>query len=248
MGVARLLAKIWVLVCLFAGAHAVFALLQNGGDTSVLLPQSVAAVALFTAMGLLFVTGYGASYCGFHKNQAPDGRHRFLAPPSFNDVVLYAFAALSFAVQVWFAPGHVSGPVIEAVEKALTFAVPGHRVLVDRLGQCGLDGGRVFASSFAWLLALIYAASALSRLHHAAKAIHRDRLLWPQRFGPVALAAIIGIVAVVAVQAVFVGSALAIVPCSLIAGLTGNLVIGLAPLVLAYLVVAAMAALLASGK
>ena len=61
MGIARLLAKGWIVFCLFAGAHA----LRLASMSGVPLQTSSFAIgvcaALFIAMGLLFVGGFGAS-------------------------------------------------------------------------------------------------------------------------------------------------------------------------------------------
>ena len=54
-------------------------------------------------------------------------------------------------------------------------------------------------------------------------------------------------VAVVGIQFLFVGSAYPWFHCSAFADITGALLIGLAPLMLAYLIVAALASLLASS-
>ena len=61
MGIARLLAKGWIIFCLFAGAHALRFALMSG----LPLPSSLFAIGicvlLFMAMGLLFVGGFGVS-------------------------------------------------------------------------------------------------------------------------------------------------------------------------------------------
>jgi hypothetical protein len=62
------------------------------------------------------------------------------------------------------------------------------------------------------------------------------------------VAAVLGIAAVLAIQCVFVGSAWTLLPCSVLASMPGALLIGLAPLLLSYLIFAALAALLASGS
>jgi len=249
MGVSRLLAKVWLLACLFAGAHSLRFALQAGGDPEVVGPQVLIAVSLFAAMGLLFVGGYSVSKDAFHTRAAALFKVR-RAPhsmPLFNDLVFMAFVIASFVEQVWYAPGHVTGRLTDAVEDALYFVVPGHRVVVDRLGDCALDGGRVFASSFAWLLAIVFAASAISRLKQTSDAMRIDRVLHPQSLSPTALAAVLGVTTVFAVQCIFVGSALSLLPCSAYAGLPGAILIGFAPLAFAYLVYAALAALMASG-
>jgi len=62
MGIARLLAKGWVVFCLFAGAHALRIALASGlGLASSALAIGI-CVILFVAMGLLFVGGFGV--CG----------------------------------------------------------------------------------------------------------------------------------------------------------------------------------------
>lgn len=247
MGVSRLLAKGWVVTCLFAGAHALRTAILNGVGPAVL--QVLAAVLLFAAMGLLFVGGYGVSRDAFHARATaifkPGKTPRTM--PMFNDVVFLVFAALSFVVQVWYAPRHLSGPVTDAVENALYFAIPGNAQMIERLSECAVDGGRVFAASASWLLALIFAASAISRLKQTADAMRVDRMLHPQSLSPLGLAAVLGIVAVVGVQCLFVGAPLTLLPCSTFIGLPGELLIGFAPLVFAYVVYAALAALLASG-
>jgi len=249
MGVSRLLAKAWIVTCLFAGAHALRFALLNGGDPWVAASPVLVAMGLFAAMGLLFVGGYGVSKEVFHQRANPvfkvDQPHPM---PWFNDLVFVVFAGLSFADQVWYAPQHLSGPITDAFERALYFAVPGHAVVIGRLGDCGLDGGRVLASSFAWLLALVFAASAISRLKQTADAVRIDRLLHPQSLSPMGLAAVLGIIAVAGIQCLFVGSPLTLLSCSAYAGLPGAMLIGLAPLVFAYSVFAALAALLAGGS
>ena len=69
MGIARLLAKGWIIFCLFAGAHALrLALLQGMPLDSSLLGIGICAL-LFTAMGLLFIGGFGVSAA--HVSGAP---------------------------------------------------------------------------------------------------------------------------------------------------------------------------------
>jgi len=244
------LAKFWLLTCLFAGAHSLRYAVQAGGDPQEAGTQVLVAVSLFAAMGLLFVGGYGVSKDAFHTRVAAFFKVR-RAPrtmPLFNDLVFVVFVIASFAVQVWYAPSHVTGRLTDAVEGALYFAIPGHAVVVDRLGDCAIDGGRVFASSFAWLLAIVFAGSAISRIKQTSAAMRIDRALHPQSLSPTALAAVLGVTTVFAIQGLFVGSALSLVPCSVYAGLPGAMLIGFAPLAFAYLVYAALAALLASGS
>jgi len=249
MGAARLLAKGWLLVCLFVGAHALRFAVMAGGDVKIVIPQVLIALALFAAMGLLFVGGYGASSDGFHHHTATIKERKLaIARPAFNDVVLFAFAALSFVDQVWYAPLHLGGAVTEGLERAVSYAVPGNAVVAERLNACSLDGGRIFASSFTWLLAIIFAASSVSRLRQAAEAVRLDRVLHPQSLSLTALAAALGIVAIIGIQCLFVGSVLTLLPCSAFTGIPGALLTGLGPLMLAYVIYAALAILLASGN
>lgn len=249
MGAARLLAKGWVLLCLFAGAHALRFAIQGGGELAVVIPQVLIAVALFAAMGLLFVGGYGASSDSFQHHTATIRQRKFaVARPDFDDVILYLFAALSFANQTWWAPLHISGPLSEGLMRAIAVVVPGHDVIADRLGTCSIDGGRVFASAFAWLLATVFACSAISRLRQAADAVRLDRILHPQGLGLTALAAALGLIAIIGVQCLFVGTVLTALPCSVFASIPGDILIGLGPLLLAYVIYASLAVLLASGS
>ncbi len=247
MGAARLLAKGWVVFCLFAGAHALRNTIAAGGWDN--LPQIVLVIGcmlLFTAMGLLFAAGFGIS-------GGPGGlawlkslrTHNFL--PNFDDWVFLGFVLLSFLNQILFAPEHVTGGVTLALEKFIEFTIPGQRAFERGMIPCGLDGGRLFASSFAWLAAIIYLASAWSRLKLQAGLIRLQRVRQPELLGPTVLASVLGVVAVSGIQLLFVGSAYDWLPCSAFADITGAILAGLAPLMLAYVIVAALVALLASG-
>ena len=109
-------------------------------------------VVLFGAMGLLFIAGYGVSAApGSGSLLARLRPHHIL--PGFNELVFIGFALASFIVQTIYLPHHVQGGILGALQSAIGFAVPGQGRLGFALGACGLDGGRVFASSFAWLLA-----------------------------------------------------------------------------------------------
>jgi hypothetical protein len=203
-------------------------------------------VLLFGAMGLLFAGGFGVSV-GVPKStfKAKQGLGHYM--PGFNELVFLIFLCLSFICQVWFAPLHLEGGVVGPLEQAIYFAVPGQRMLVQSLDSCSLDGGRIFAAAFAWLLAIIYLASACSRLKLQAGIIRLERNTRPEGLGPSIRAFCLGMTAVVGVQFLFVGSAYPWINCSAFDDITGELLIGLAPLMLAYLVVAALATLLASS-
>jgi hypothetical protein len=247
MGIARLLAKGWIIFCLFAGAHALrIALLSGAALQSALAAIGICAI-LFIAMGLLFVGGFGVSAAHVHgtpwiKRFKP---HHLI--PGFNEAVFLIFVVLSFLNQAFVAPAYIDRGGAGALEKAVYFLVPGQRALVTSLEACNMDGGRPFAAALAWLLALIYLASTSSRLRLQAGLIRLEAEGRPQALGPTLRAFLFGIVAVVGIQFLFVGSAYPWLNCSAFADVTGALLIGLAPLMLAYLIVAALASLLASA-
>jgi hypothetical protein len=248
MGIARLLAKGWILFCVVAGGHALRFALASG----LPLPSSVFAIGvcvlLFMAMGLLFVGGFGVSGGMPHDGVPLMAR---LKPrdfiPGFNESVFLLFVALSFCNQAMVAQETIPPGAAGALDTAIFFAVPGQRALVWALASCSMDGGRVFASAFAWLLATIYLASAVSRIKLQAGLIRLEQAARPGSLGLAVRAFLFGLVAVVGIQFLFLGSALPWLGCSAFADITGALLTGLAPLMLAYLIVAAMASLLASA-
>lgn len=247
MGIARLLAKGWIIFCLFAGAHALrFSLISGAALQSSFAAVGICAL-LFMAMGLLFVGGFGVSAA--HVSGTPWIKrfkpHHLI--PGFNEGVFFAFVVLSFLNQAFVAPLAMTRSAGSALQNAIYFIVPGQRTLVTALEGCTMDGGRVFAAAFAWLLAVIYLASAASRLRLQAGLIRLEAGERPQPLGPTLRAFLFGIVAVVGIQFLFVGSAYPWLNCSAFADVTGALLIGLAPLMLAYLIVAALASLLASA-
>ena len=77
MGIARLLAKGWIIFCLFAGAHALRIALAPAAWPlgSSLLGIGICAL-LFMAMGLLFVGGFGVSagHCPARPGSSASGR------------------------------------------------------------------------------------------------------------------------------------------------------------------------------
>ncbi|HWC62026.1 MAG TPA: hypothetical protein VG501_00280 [Rhizomicrobium sp.] len=245
MGIARLLAKAWVVFCVFAGAHALRIALASG----LPLPSTAFAISicvlLFAAMGLLFAGGFGVSGIAGMPISARLKPAHWL--PGFNEIVFVIFLGLSFVTQVVFAPQVVGGGLSGALEAAIYFAVPGQRALVYSLSVCSMDGGRVFAAAFTWLLSVIYLASAASRLKLAAGIMRLERSTRPEILGPTLRAFLLGIVAVVGIQFLFVGSAYPWFACSAYTDITGALLIGLFPLMLSYLIVAALASLLAAS-
>jgi hypothetical protein len=243
MGVARLLAKGWVVFCLYAGAHALARALGANVPPIQAAQQIGVCTLLFGAMGLLFIGGYGVS-----ASHVPPLLAR-LKPqhlwPGFNEIVFAAFAAASFFMQVVYAPSHLTGPTATAIQGAIHFASPGQRVLESALGTCALDGGRVLSSAFAWLLAFVFLGSAISRVRLAAGIVRLERKLRPEALGPTALAVIVFFAAIAGFQMLYIGSFYPLVPCQALAGVPGSVLIGIGPLMLAYLMNAALTDLLA---
>ena len=61
MGAARLLAKGWVLFCVYGGGLALVRALAAGAPAAETAWTISVCVVLFGAMGLLFISGYGLS-------------------------------------------------------------------------------------------------------------------------------------------------------------------------------------------
>ena len=246
MGIARLLAKGWLLFCIVAGGHALHLALASGMGLAPALFAIGICVVLFAAMGLLFVGGFGVSG-GLPGTPLITWLrpHHFL--PGFNEIVFMIFVALSFALQVAIAADVMALPAVHQLEAAMYFAVPGQHALVRALGNCNVDGGRILTSAFTWMLAIIYLASALSRLKLQAGVIRLEMAGKPEIFGPSMRALLFGIVAVIGIQFLYLGSAFPLLGCSAYADITGALLMSLAPLMLAYVIVAALASLLAAA-
>ncbi|MES2472972.1 MAG: hypothetical protein V4601_09065 [Pseudomonadota bacterium] len=245
MGIARLLAKGWIVFCLFAGAHAIRLALMAGVPLQSTSFAIGICAALFMAMGLLFVVGFGAAGHASTPWLERFKPHHLI--PGFNESVFMVFVVLSFLNQALVAPGVIDQGAAGALERAIYYIVPGQRALVQALEDCTLDGGRAFAAAFAWLLAIVYLASAASRLKLQAGLIRLEAGERAQPLGPTLRAFLFGIVAVVGIQFLFVGSAYPWLNCSAFADITGAVLIGLAPLMLAYLIVAALASLMAAA-
>jgi hypothetical protein len=247
MGIARLLAKGWILFCIVAGGHAVRLALASGLPLASSVFAIGVCVLLFMAMGLLFVGGYGVSG-GMPQDGVPLLAR--LKPrdflPGFNENVFLLFVGLSFANQA-LSPQALPSAAADALDTAIYFIVPGQRALAWALESCSMDGGRIFASAFAWLLAAIYLASAISRIKLQAGLIRLEQAARPGILGPALRAFLFALVAMIGIQALFVGSAFPLLGCSAFADITGALLTGLAPLMLTYVIVAAMASLLASA-
>ena len=246
MGIARLLAKGWLLFCIVAGGHGLHLALASGmAPPDAWLAIGVCTL-LFAAMGLLFIGGFGVSG-GLPGTPLKDWLRPHHLLPGFNETVFLAFVLLSFLMQVGLAPVLLDQPAAQALERAVAFAIPGQHALVRGLDACAMDGGRIFAAAFSWTLAVIYLASACSRLRLQAGLIRLEQGAKPEIIGPALRAFLYGAAAVAAIQYLVVGSAFPLLGCRAYADITGELITGLAPLMTAYLIVAAMASLLASA-
>jgi hypothetical protein len=239
MGAARLLAKFWIAFCVFAGAHALVRALAQHMQPEQAVSLIGMCVVLFGAMGLLFVAGYGAASGGFSKLTAS----AFL--PGFNEIVFIAFAAAIFTVQLVSASGQPPTGAMGALASAMHFAIPGQRALETALAVCGKDMGATFASATSWLLAFIFIGSSFSRLRLQAGLMRLERKARAQARGATPLTFMLGLIAVIGIQLLFVGGIYPLIPCGMLVGLPGEVLIGLGPLALAYLIVAALTNLLA---
>jgi hypothetical protein len=238
MGAARLLAKGWVAFCLFTGAHALALALGAHTPPEQAISTVGISVALFGAMGLLFVAGFGAASRtgGLSRLNA----HYFM--PGFNDVVFILFAAIVFAVQVAPLPAHGAASALGALEAAARFAIPGQRALERMLAAYSLDGGRAFASAVSWLLAFIFLGSAFSRIGMGAALMRLER----KRHTEILSAATFTFaLSLLGTQFLALGSLYPFLSKAALASLSGTVLIGLGPLALAYVVVAAIINLLA---
>jgi hypothetical protein len=244
MGVARLLAKGWVVFCLYAGGHALVRALVAHTPFLEAFQQIGVCVALFGAMGLLFIGGFGAA--STHPLLSALKADHFT--PGFNEIVFILFAAACFYVQTIYAPQNLSGPVPAALETTIRFAVPGQRILDDALNVCGLDGGRMFSFAFSWIAAFVFLGSSLSRVRLAAGILRLERKQHPEALGETTVALILGVASLVGFQALYMGTVISHVPCRVLANVGGDVLIGIAPLMLAYLVHAALTNLLSLGR
>src|SRR3954462_14038929 len=100
MGIARLLAKGWIIFCLFAAAHALRFALLRGMPLEESLPAIGICAALFTAMGLLFIGGFGVSAAHGGGPWMSRFRPHHLIP-GFNGAVFLLFVGLSFLNQAF---------------------------------------------------------------------------------------------------------------------------------------------------
>lgn len=246
MGAARLLAKAWGVFCIFAGAYALQHAIIGGEPFVRAAIPIVVCVLLFGAMGMLFAGGFGVSgnsaKIPFVERLKPD----HLAP-GFNGIVFVLFAVIVFIVQVAYLPLHLANPAFNALQSAIDFAIPGQRALEDRLVVCGPGGSETIASAVSWLLAFVFLGSAASRIRLAAAIVRFERRQRPELLGVSTLAFVLGLVCVVGIQLLFVGSIFELLPCGALHGIAGEFTIGIGPLMLAYLIIAALTDLIALG-
>ncbi|HLY04176.1 MAG TPA: hypothetical protein VKR31_00355 [Rhizomicrobium sp.] len=244
MGAARLLAKGWIAFCLYTGALAL------GGANGAVPPGEgwmvVVCLLLFGAMGILFIAGYGLS-AGHVQRPMPTALKLKNLLPRFSELVFIAFALVLLIVQLLYAPAYREGPAVDGLESAVRFAVFGESRLEYALLACHADGGRLFISALAWTLALIFFGSALSRLRLGATIVRFERKRRPEALGAQPLAFALGLVAVAGFQLLYMGTAYVLLPCRALGGLFGDSIIAIGPLMLAYLIIAALTNLLALG-
>jgi hypothetical protein len=238
MGVARLLAKGWMVICLFVAGHALVRALNGHVPPVPALESAAIPMLLFGAMGFLFIAGYGLSSGHLLSRFKP-----MQVAPGFDEIVFILFVLLSFLIQI---TPHLSSGILNALETAIRVAVPGQRALDEHLLRCNLDGGRTFSAAVAWLLAFVFLGSAISRLRMAAALVRLERKRRIEPLGPQGIAFVLGIAGVAGIQLLFMGALYRWLSCSLLSGITGALLIGLAPLMLAYLIFAALTNLLAT--
>src|SRR3569833_3217208 len=128
MGIARLLAKGWLLFCIVAGGHGLHLALASGmAPPDAWLAIGVCTL-LFAAMGLLFIGGFGVSG-GLPGTPLKDWLRPHHLLPGFNETVFLAFVLLSFLMQVGLAPALLAQPAAQALERAVAFAIPGQHAL-----------------------------------------------------------------------------------------------------------------------
>jgi hypothetical protein len=241
MGAARLLAKGWIAFCLYTGALALGAhgMPPAGNGWTI-----VVCLLLFGAMGILFISGYGLSAGHVHPPLPAEIKLQNLLP-GFNELVFIAFALILLLVQLFHAPAFHDGPAVNALESTVRFAVFGERALETALVQCRVDGSQLFISALAWTLALIFLGSALSRLRLGATIVRFERKRRPEALGAQPLAFALGLVAVAGIQLLYMGTAYTLLPCRALGGLFGEAMVSIGPLMLAYLILAALTNLLA---
>jgi hypothetical protein len=240
MGLARLLAKGWVVFCCFATAHAIARAWTSETPAAMsVLQATIIPGCLFCAMGLLFIGGYAVSSGHITLRFRPAS---FL--PGFNEIVALAFLVLIFLVQTVASP--IPEQISAALRSAIGFAVPGQHALEVALARCSVDSTVLFCAAAAWLLAFVYLGSAVTRLRISAALLQLEGKRHPEPLGPSGIALILGIAAIAGIQFLFVGSLFRLLPCKVLSGILGDVLVGAAPVMLGYLAAAALANLLAA--
>lgn len=247
---ASLVAKVWVMFCLYAGALALHMALPGSPDPLGDGLAITGASFVFLCLGLLFA---GAAVLLLSPSGPISLKNirtlRFAwRDVDFNEILFAAFLILSFCNQAFFAPDHMMGPLTIAVEQAAWFAVPGQRAFSLLVHSCTMDGGRIFTSAFAWVLALIWFGTALTRLGISARLIRAARRQTPDATAGLVSGVLLAVAAAAGIQFLYAGSGFAYLPCSLTAGIAGGLLAGFAPLMLAYILIAALSGVIAGGE
>lgn len=240
---ARLVAKVWVMFCLYAGALALNLALPGSPDAWAEAARICGATLLYLCTGFLFA---GMAVRLLHRRETLI-RHSW-RDIDFNDVLFGIFLFLTFCDQAFFAPDHLAGVFSQSVEQAAFYAVPGQRALSRLVHSCTMDGGRIFASAFSWCLALIWFGSALSRLKISAGLLRAAWSVAPDRTRGLTSAVLLGLCAAAGIQVLYAGSGIRFLPCSMTAGIAGGLLTGLAPLLLVYVIITALTGLIAGAQ
>jgi hypothetical protein len=240
MGLARLLAKGWVVFCCFATAHAIARAWTNETSAAMsVLQATIIPGCLFCAMGLLFIGGYAVSSGHISLRFRPAS---FL--PGFNEIVASVFLVLIFLLQTGASP--IPEQISAALRYAIGFAVPGQHALEVALARCSAGTTGPFCAAAAWLLAFVYVGSAVTRLRVSAALLQLEGKRHPEPLGPSGNALVLGIAAIAGIQFLFVGSLFRLLPCKALAGILGDVLVGAAPVMLGYLAAVALANLLAT--
>ncbi len=236
MGIARLLAKGWIVFCLFAG----------GARLAPRPGQRRAAGAIAVRGGHLrdSVRRHGPVVRRRLRRLGRIARHPFKARlglhhlmPGFNEIVFLFSSVLSFVNQVWFAPRNLAGDVVGPLERrsisSCRASARWSRRWMPAAWMAGASSPPPSPGCWRWSIWPRPArGSNCRRASSGWSATPR-----PEGLGPSIRAFCLGVVAVVGVQFLFVGSAYPWLNCSAFDDITGALLIGLAPLMLAYLVV-----------
>ncbi len=241
MGWARLLAKGWVLFCLYA---AVLALAQNFGAAHI--GNLLIAASLFLAMGVLFAVGYGLS--GHNSVRAllySVQAHHLL--PDFNRLIFLIFILLSLITQILLLHNPHPIPLWLGWIAGAMQIIPGQHALLQALAPCAAPQQSALllhGAAVSWLLALIYLASSLSRIRLAAGLIRLERSARGESAGAAWHTALLGLAGIIGIQLFGLGSVYGWTLCQSLTGLPGQVLTGLAPLMLAYLLGTALTAAL----